>query len=125
MYKLNLYFYLRPIGKGEKEDMAKIPMDKMPLYQKIINQLYQEISSGVYKEGSLLPTETEIMQRFNASRTTVRNALSNLVEENIIYRRPGKGSFVKRGMVGEKTQMNKKIRQDAVPYSSPAKRYPT
>src|SRR5690606_5148467 len=39
----------------------------------------------------------EIMQQFNVSRITVTNALAELVKEGLIYRIPGKGSFVQDG----------------------------
>lgn len=69
-------------------------IENIPLYQRIRIQLYKNISSNVLKVGDAIPTEDTLMKRFNASRTTVRHAMSDLVNEGIIIRKPGKGSFV-------------------------------
>jgi GntR family transcriptional regulator len=44
--------------------------------------------------GKLLPTETELMARFSASRQTVREALRIVTEQGLIVRRAGLGSVV-------------------------------
>lgn len=77
----------------------------IPMYKKITNQIYQDISLGIYKQGDLLPTESDFIKRYNTSRTTVRKALSSLVEEGIIYRKAGKGSFVQKGFLKKRPQM--------------------
>lgn len=66
------------------------------LYQRIRNQVINEISMGKFKVGDLIPTEIELMNRFNASRTTVRHAMSELVEKGILVRKRGKGTFVSK-----------------------------
>ena len=66
-----------------------------PLYSIIEDAVKEDISEGVYKPGDLLPTEDELTRQFNASRTTVRNALSNLEKHGYIWRKQGKGSVVK------------------------------
>jgi GntR family transcriptional regulator len=54
-----------------------------------------DISCGIIKSGDAIPTESELMRNYHASRTTVRRAISSLVNEGRIIRKPGKGSFVK------------------------------
>nr|WP_287569015.1 GntR family transcriptional regulator [Thermosipho sp. (in: thermotogales)] len=56
--------------------------------------LIEEINSGKYKNGEKLPTEKELMQKFNASRETVRKALERLTVMNLVIRKPGIGTFV-------------------------------
>lgn len=68
----------------------------IPLYQQIRVQLSNDILSGIFKVGEPIDTETVLMKKYNASRTTVRKAISSLVEEGIITRTAGKGSFVKK-----------------------------
>jgi GntR family transcriptional regulator len=73
-----------------------------PLYQWLIAILRQDISQGVYKPGDVLPTEHELMRRYDLSSTTVRRAVHDLVREGWIYRKAGKGTFVKCNKVEER-----------------------
>ena len=52
------------------------------------------IKSGEIKEGEQLIPETEICEILNISRTTVRQAINRLVEEGLVSRTRGKGSYV-------------------------------
>src|ERR1700758_1308899 len=63
-------------------------------YRDIAARLQKEIRLGRYDIGKLLPTETELMARFSASRQTVREALRILMEQGLIVRRAGLGSGV-------------------------------
>ena len=67
---------------------------KTPLYRQIQASLKEKITSGVYEEGGLLPSENELCVEFNATRMTVRQALNELVREGYITRQHGKGSTV-------------------------------
>jgi GntR family transcriptional regulator len=64
------------------------------LYLQVANALKDEIVSGVFPIGSLLPTENELCARFSVSRNTVREALRRLREEGLISSRRGAGSTV-------------------------------
>lgn len=66
----------------------------LPQYKKLHTDLNRQILSGVFKEGSLLPSENELSQEYNISRMTVRHALSELVKEGLIKKQAGKGSVV-------------------------------
>ena len=68
----------------------------IPLYQQIRVQILNEIRSGNRNIGDAIDTETILMKKYNASRTTVRNAIRDLVKDGIIERTAGKGSFVKK-----------------------------
>jgi GntR family transcriptional regulator of arabinose operon len=68
--------------------------DRIPLYQKVQDYLRELIESDGLKEGDRIPTEKELMERFNVSKITVVNALTGLANEKIITRVPGRGSFV-------------------------------
>ena len=54
----------------------------------------RQIRLGTYPVGDLLPTETELMARYAASRQTVREALRIITEQGLIVRRAGLGSVV-------------------------------
>src|SRR5437899_5918515 len=63
-------------------------------YRAIASRLQAEIRLGKHAVGDLLPTETELMARYRASRQTVREALRILMDQGLIVRRAGLGSIV-------------------------------
>ena len=67
----------------------------MPKYQRIASELQDEIKTGQLAEGNMLPTEEALTQRFSASRQTIRQALSLLVEAGLITKQRGSGSRVR------------------------------
>lgn len=69
---------------------------KIPQYKKIYEILRKHILAGVYKEGSLLPSENELCAIHNSTRPTVRQALEALVQEGYIQKKQGKGSIVRK-----------------------------
>ncbi len=60
----------------------------------IAGRLRRAIMSDVYASGDQLPAEREIARKFGASRTTVRNALRMLEQQQLITRKIGSGTFV-------------------------------
>jgi GntR family transcriptional regulator of arabinose operon len=70
--------------------------DRVPLYQKIQDYIRTLIESEGLLDGDRIPTEKELMDRFNVSKITVVNALSRLGNEKVITRVPGRGSFVNK-----------------------------
>lgn len=67
---------------------------KVPLYYQLESILREKINSGEWSQGRRLPPETELSQTYGVSRITVRQALASLVEEGLIERRQGRGTFV-------------------------------
>ena len=64
------------------------------LYRKLQQELKSKILSGEFKEGDLLPSENDLTESYQVTRTTVRQALNELVREGYIYKHQGKGSIV-------------------------------
>lgn len=64
------------------------------LYLQISSVLREEINIGLYEPSGKLPSEAELRTRFGVSRITVRLALDTLVEEGIVERKQGKGTYV-------------------------------
>lgn len=60
----------------------------------IASRLQQGILDGIYKYGERLPAERELAEHFNASRSTVREALKRLEALQLLSRRVGSGTFV-------------------------------
>lgn len=67
---------------------------KRYLYVQIYTEILNEIRQGVYKPTQQLPTEKELSSKYKVSRITSQKAMNRLVEEGIVERRPGMGSFV-------------------------------
>ena len=65
-----------------------------PRYQMIAYDLEEEIRDGYRPIGGMLPTEAELVQRFDVSRFTVREALRQLERLGLIKRRQGAGTIV-------------------------------
>ena len=72
---------------------------KIPLYYQLKEELKKKILKGEFKEGDLLPSEREFSERYDISSTTIRRALNDLVHENMLERKAGKGTFVRVGKV--------------------------
>lgn len=65
-----------------------------PIYIQISQDLRNRIFKGHYKQGNQIPTEDELVMEYGVSRMTVRNAVTELVNEGLVYRVHGKGAFV-------------------------------
>ena len=75
--------------------MFKIDKDMpIPIYYQLKEYIKKKIESGEFKPGDRIPTEQELCEMFDISRTPVRQALTELAYEGILYRRPGRGTFV-------------------------------
>lgn len=72
------------------------PISAPPRYAQIKEALRNKILEGSYHAHERLPSESELMSAYGVSRITVRQALSGLEAEHLIFRIPGKGSFVSR-----------------------------
>ena len=59
-------------------------MEQRHQYRKLYELLRKHILSGVYAEGSLLPSENELCATYGMTRPTVRHALDTLVKEGMI-----------------------------------------
>ncbi|MBS4174207.1 GntR family transcriptional regulator [Bacillus sp. FJAT-49736] len=67
---------------------------RVPLYAQLIDIIVEKIRSGEWKEFDKLPSERELCDMYDISRTTIRQAMIELENEGYIYKEHGKGSFV-------------------------------
>ncbi|SOD62094.1 GntR family transcriptional regulator [Streptomyces zhaozhouensis] len=65
------------------------------LYQQVAAEIRSGIAAGEYPPGALLPSEAQLMERYQVSRPTVRKAVDRLRSEGLIDVVHGKGSFVR------------------------------
>ena len=70
------------------------PADHAPLYQQLQRALRQAINQRVLSPEDALPAERDLAEEFSVSRITVRKALDGLVNEGLLIRRQGAGTFV-------------------------------
>src|ERR1700674_1512115 len=66
----------------------------LPLYYQLKEVLRQQIQAGHLAPHTAMPSEPELVARYHVSRATVRQALTELVNEGLLYRQHGKGTFV-------------------------------
>lgn len=65
-----------------------------PLYQQLMLRLKNDVSAGVYPAGARIPSEQMLCETYGVSRVTVRKAILDLVQEGLLVRKQGKGTFV-------------------------------
>jgi len=65
-----------------------------PIYLKLKKDLESSIAKGKFLPGETLPSENELSEKYNISRSSVRIVLSELGEEGLIEKRPGKKTVV-------------------------------
>lgn len=73
-----------------------------PIYIKIHNSIKEAIQEGKWQIGDRIPAERELAEQFGVSRMTLRQAVQTLVDEGILERRVGAGTFVARKKVQER-----------------------
>lgn len=66
------------------------------IYQKIYEQLKEQIQCGQMKPGEKLRTELELQQDYQVSRDTLRKALAKLEQDGLVDRKAALGTFVKK-----------------------------
>lgn len=87
---------------------------QIPLYTQLADIIKEMISSKELQEGYFLMSERDICKIQNISRMTVNKAIISLVNEGILERRQGKGTFVsykKQKLTYEKMRVLQKLQK--------------
>jgi GntR family transcriptional regulator len=71
------------------------PSSPIPLYLQLCEFLRVRILSGEWSRGARIPTEPELCEAYDVSRTTVRQALALLERDGLLVRGRGRGTFVR------------------------------
>ena len=66
----------------------------VPLYQQIVDYIYQKISSGDWPVGTRLPSQRALAEQFDVNRSTITSALDELTAFGIIRSGHGAGTLV-------------------------------
>lgn len=80
----------------------------LPKYHQVYLVLREQLHEGKFAEG--FPGELALMQQFSVARVTIRRALSQLAEEGLIRREPGRGT---RALLPDRSEHN-----DSTPHKS-------
>ena len=78
----------------------------IPVYYQLKNDFIKKIASGVWKAGECISSERELCEIYDVSRMTIRQAIGELVQEGILTRKKGKGTFVCEQRVNQKDMMS-------------------
>lgn len=77
--------------------MQPLKLSKLPLSLQAQQYLLDLIENGTYQPGDQLPPETDLAAKLGIARGTLREALLNLEQDNIVVRKHGVGTFVASG----------------------------
>lgn len=78
----------------------------IPVYYQLKEAIQKKISEGVWKVGQCIDSERELSETYGVSRMTIRQALGELVQEGILIREKGKGTFVCEPKVKQEDMMS-------------------
>src|SRR5260370_6986889 len=70
------------------------PIQSLKVFERVAVQIEQRILDGELRSGDRLPTERELAELFQVSRTAVREALKILAQKGLVDMRPGRGTIV-------------------------------
>lgn len=73
----------------------------VPIYVQLADEIRRQIESKVILPGDMLCSEAEMVKKYGVARLTVREALNILVNEGLLEKKQGKGTFCKK-IVGRK-----------------------
>src|SRR5579859_4785033 len=88
----------------------------LPLYYQLKEVLKQQIRAGHLAPHTAIPSEPELVAQYHVSRATVRQALTELVNEGLLYRQHGRGTFVceprvQQRSISELTSLSEELRR--------------
>ncbi len=98
LYKTYVYMDVSDLkgveSRGSMKPVTANAPAYQPLYRQIKNLITDSLVSGEWRPGEPIPSELELASRFSVSQGTVRKAIAELAEENLLVRHQGKGTFV-------------------------------
>ena len=76
--------------------MRNAPDHRIPLYLRLRNEFAQHIAEGHWAFGAAIPPETELASKLQVSMGTIRKAIETLVDDGLLVRTRGRGTFIRR-----------------------------
>lgn len=94
--------------------MNKMKLNKkdIPLYVQLEQILKSQIMTGELLPEKRIPTEKELAEIYQVSSITARQAIMRLVQEGLLIRKQGKGTFVRKGLKNAKNIMTFNVAGD-------------
>lgn len=86
----------------------------LPLYYQLAQVLRFQIETNYFKSGEKIPSERELMSQYQVSRNTVRHAVSELVQEGLLHRDHGYGTYVSNLETNFHYKLNQFIENNAL-----------
>ena len=68
--------------------------ESTPLYKQLLDVVRHQIEEGKIKPNQPIPSERSLCKDYRISRITVRQSISELINEGLLYKKQGKGTFV-------------------------------
>jgi len=88
----------QPAGKSSpdtaRRSRRQAPAKAKPLYAQVEETIRQRLLDNYWRPGEILPSEFQLAAELGVSQGTVRKALNDMVAENLLVRRQGRGTFV-------------------------------
>ena len=78
----------------------------IPVYYQIKQYILEQIKIGKWERNQALPSERELSELAKVSRMTVRQAINELVNEGVVYRLKGKGTFITQSKIEQRGIMS-------------------
>jgi GntR family transcriptional regulator len=97
-------WYVSEVASAPQSATIAGTIDKaspVPFYYQLRQLLERAVADGVLAAGDQIPTEASLCERYDVSRTVVRQALSDLERTGLVTRLKGKGTFVAQPKVSE------------------------
>jgi len=82
-----------------------------PLHMQMEELIREKLATGAWSPDTLIPSENELSSEYGISRMTVRNVITKLVQEGLLFRIPGKGTFVSEQKIEAKSLSYEGIRE--------------
>lgn len=88
------------------------PFDVVPKYHQLFELIRQKIEEGEWQPYQSIPSERDLVDLYNVSRVTVRQALENLALQGYVFREHGKGTFVSPPKLQQNIQLLNSFSED-------------
>ena len=94
---------LIPMSIIAENQTAMVPLGARDKTRWLAKAIRDDIIGKVYAPETAIPSERELMLKHEVSRTTVRRAIQLLVDEGVVVRRAGSGTYVRKAESGPRT----------------------